>query len=100
MSRITCLIMVSGFSALSMRSLRLARISVETRSKSAMVCSFLYCPLLRRAFGFVVRLGRLIANQSHFREQVAQGHTRERFEKCGNLRRHLRYVSCNLVEAG
>src|ERR1700678_997423 len=45
MSRITCLIIFSGSSALSIRSLRLARTNVETRSSNAMVDSFF-------AFGF------------------------------------------------
>src|SRR5947209_7476605 len=35
MSRMTCLISFSGFSALSTRSLRLARINVETLSSNA-----------------------------------------------------------------
>src|SRR5271166_4745349 len=40
MSRITCLIIFSGSSALSIRSLRLARTNVETRSSNAMMNSF------------------------------------------------------------
>src|SRR6516162_6899814 len=37
MSRMTCLIIISGCSALSIRSFRLARIKVVTRSSSAIV---------------------------------------------------------------
>ncbi len=44
MSRITCLIIFSGSSALSMRSLRFARTKVATRSSSAMVDSLLQLP--------------------------------------------------------
>src|SRR5437660_12291926 len=40
LSRMTCLIIFSGSSALSIRSLRLARTSVETLSSNAMVGSF------------------------------------------------------------
>ena len=40
MSRMTCLIIFSGSSALSVRSLRLARTNVDTRSSNAMVDSF------------------------------------------------------------
>src|SRR6202040_4021557 len=40
MSRITCLIIFSGSSALSIRSLRLARTKVETRSSNAIRGSF------------------------------------------------------------
>src|ERR1700693_3689783 len=41
MSRITCLIIFSGSSALSIKSLRVARTNVETRSSNAMTDSFL-----------------------------------------------------------
>src|SRR5271157_1399773 len=40
MSRMTCLIIFSGSSALSIRSLRLARTKVETRSSNAIWDSF------------------------------------------------------------
>src|SRR5580658_514043 len=40
MSRITCLIIFSGSSALSIKSLRLARTKVETRSSNAIWDSF------------------------------------------------------------
>src|ERR1041384_2451651 len=42
MSRMTCLIIFSGCSALSIRSLRFARTKVETRSSNAMMDSFLF----------------------------------------------------------
>src|SRR5712671_7991037 len=56
MSRITCLIIFSGSSALSIKSLRLARTNVETRSSNAMVDSFfelLALPLQCQVFFFV-----------------------------------------------
>src|ERR1700752_3822083 len=46
MSRFTCLIIFSGSSALSIRSLRLARTNVETRSSNAMANSFFFFWLL------------------------------------------------------
>src|SRR4029077_14112941 len=53
MSRITCLIIFSGCSALSTRSLRLARSSVATRSSSAMMDSFIPISLQLSAFSLV-----------------------------------------------
>src|SRR5713101_10161406 len=50
MSRMTCLIIFSGSSALSIRSLRLARTKVETRSSNAIRDSFYY-----RRWSLVVR---------------------------------------------
>src|SRR5215469_12980458 len=47
MSRMTCLIITSGCSALSIKSFRLARINVDTRSSSAIVPpNELFCTIL------------------------------------------------------
>src|SRR5438132_273941 len=108
MSMMTCLIIFSGSSAWSTRSLRFARMRVDTRSKSAMrillsrPCSpapggspaagqkaWPHKLLLSDAFRFRVRLGRLIANGSHFRKQLAHRDPGERFEQRGNLGGHL-----------
>src|SRR5580704_1651903 len=58
MSRITCLIIFSGSSALSIRSLRLARTNVETRSSNAMMDSFFFANCLpERSYWFAKRSG-------------------------------------------
>src|ERR1700731_796716 len=59
MSRITCLIIFSGSSALSIRSLRLARTNVETRSSKAMLDSF-FCFLLLASCSYLLLLALLI----------------------------------------
>src|SRR5579863_6103891 len=108
MSRITCLIIFSGSSALSIRSLRFARTSVETLSSSAILrlasCDFylLNLPLASAFFAFSapVRPGGLVSDGTHLPEQLRELHARERFEQRRDLRRHLGYVAGNLAHAG
>src|ERR1700721_3934995 len=101
MSRMTCLIIFSGSSALSIRSLRFARMSVETRSKSAMLVAPIYIVAARGPWGprrilhlphalrLTIRLGRFLADSADLRAQLAHIHTRERFEESRYLRRNL-----------
>src|SRR6266498_3672955 len=95
MSWITCRSMTSGSSALSTRSFKFARISVVTRSKSA-----IFVLLPGRSLHSIVGFGRLVPDQPHLREQLVERHAREGLEKCGNLRRHLCDVAGNLMHAG
>src|SRR5579872_6189308 len=54
MSRMTCLIIFSGCSALSIRSLRFARTKVETRSSNAMMVHSFFQPLASSYVAFVL----------------------------------------------
>src|SRR5580658_2090848 len=85
MSRITCLIIFSGSSALSIKSFRFARISVATRSKSAMVLLLYF---------------RLISNSPDLAEQLRHLHAAQSFKQRRNLRGDLRHVAGDLVHAG
>src|SRR5918996_5844371 len=95
-SRITCLIIFSGSSALSIRSFRLARISVDTLSNKAIKPPIYWFGRL----GLFARFGRFVSDQSNLGKQLGELHSGERFEQRWNLRRHLRHVTGNLVHAG
>src|SRR4051794_30725424 len=104
MSRITCLSIFSGSSALSTRSLRLARMRVETRSMRAMTY-LLRFRLNWRLDGNLRRvgsdgLGRLVADRAGVGEQLLQIHPAERLEEGRDLRRHPGHVAGDLVDAG
>src|ERR1700691_281575 len=96
MSRITCLIIFSGSSALSIRSFRFARTSLDTRSSSAIM--FLLRKLDCRSLGFVLgRLGLLLPDLFHLGEQLGHLHAGEGFKQRGNLGGHSRHISGDLV---
>src|ERR1700683_820489 len=86
MSRMTCLIIFSGSSALSIRSFRFARTKVATRSISAMTIYLLNFRVRARA---VARFGTLVSDASHLAQQIGQLHARQSFEQRRNLGRHL-----------
>src|SRR5215467_13829389 len=46
------------------------------------------------------RLGPLVANQPHLREQVADAHSRERLKQRRHLRRDFRHVAGDLAHPG
>src|SRR5580658_2901466 len=84
-SRITCLIIFSGSSALSIRSLRFARTRVDTRSNSATIVLLskfiqtdrpggLSYQLHCRALGLVGGRRGLVPDLSHLREQLGHLH--------------------------
>src|SRR5689334_9634920 len=121
MSRITCLIIFSGSSARSIRSLRFARTSVATRSSTAIavlpffsargVPPHAHCALLATDLGQSARSARgpatsafqldsgslilprrLVSNLPHLREQLVHRHAGERLEERRHLRGDLRDV--------
>src|SRR5579872_1367183 len=107
MSRMTCLSIVSGFSARSSNSFRLAFTSVATRSSSAMInllrASVLLVAVRRAVFvGCYVIIGRCrpIADGPDLSEHVRHLHARQRLEQCRDLRRHLCDVAGDLMHAG
>src|SRR3954466_10333182 len=83
MSRITCLIIFSGSSARSIKSLRFARTSVATRSSTAM--------------SHPRRLA--VANLAHTREQIRHRHARERLDEGRHLRGDFGQVVGYLVHS-
>src|SRR5262249_4708496 len=94
MSRITCLIIFSGSSALSIRSFRFARINVQTLANKAIE------PPLAFYFDRAIRPRGLVANQSYLRKQLREGDSGESFHQRRDLRRHGRHVAGDLVETG
>src|SRR5215470_14815072 len=106
MSRMTCLSIVSGFSARSINSLRFARTRVATRSSSVMMI-LLRVSVLLVAVGRAVAIDgsiavarRAIADVPDLAEQLGHLHARERLEQRGHLRRHLRDIAGDLMHAG
>src|SRR5712691_13314777 len=101
MSRITCLSIFSGSSALSMRSLRLARMSAETRSMSAMTSSNSSLGLFDRDLRVDgQRLPALVADRLDATKELGHLHARKRLEERRHLSRHLGHVAGDLVGAG
>src|SRR5580700_6381793 len=91
-SRITCLIIFSGSSALSMRSFKFARTSVDTRSSSAIIVLLSKFTQVDRPGGlsylFVFVLGRfgfVLPDLFDLGEQFGHLHAGEGFKKRGNL---------------
>src|SRR5579871_4779317 len=97
MSMITCLIIFSGSSALSTRSLRFARTKVETRSKSAISTS-LDSRCLR--ITAPIRLRRFVADGPDLAQQIRHLHARKGLEQRRNLRRHFGDIAGDFVQAG
>src|SRR5215469_14534020 len=119
MSRITCFNIFSGFSALSMRSFRLARTSVATRSSNVIrtpcsklslsAISFLLiqkppdarllfrpCVRGRTAVGAGLqrfRTRRLVSDGSDLAQQIRHVHARQRLEQSRNLGGHFSDVA-------
>src|ERR1700730_12195771 len=92
MSRMTCLIIFSGCSALSTKSLRFARTSVETLSSSALMLTPYFLAFTFQSLGAVscgwwqcIRSRRLIAYVAYLGQQLTHAHPRKRFEQCRDL---------------
>src|ERR1700677_2508793 len=93
-SSTSCLSIFSGSSALSIKSLRLARRRVVTRSMSAMSFSFRSTP---RCVGRVTICTRVYL--SHIRHQIGHFHSTERFEKSRDLRGNFGHFAGYLMRA-
>src|SRR5882724_75835 len=128
MSMMTCFSIFSGSSALSMRSLRLARTNVETRSSSAIGGSFrtgyrlsavaigrrlqndskadsrqlgvkLLSPQVDSIRGPLRGLRWFVAQLSYFAKQISQVHTGQGLKECGNLCGHFGDVGSDFVHS-
>src|SRR5437016_8518302 len=100
MSMMTCLIIFSGSSALSIRSCKFARTNAETLSRSAITPPVFSCQLSVLSYPFLRFLDFFpVADGLHLQQEVLDLHPGERLEERRHLSGHLSDVAGDLVYA-